>query len=264
MPAAALLCSPSLVNAHPLRIVICRVVNVVRAAEVGKDGEREPNHAVLLFDERPFNDDDTAKDWVIDDIPSRRRNRIYSYGFADRNGLGIVHTAHHARLLVAIAPNPRYTFNDAAGSANVGRNNIKIDPINPFAVAVNFPVREVIEAYDHVRHRGPSGDRVGTPGLSQGNHDQDNAGKRKDGANPGYDIGNDPGSRGFFRRESGAPLSAQIGTVVVLVSIAVGVFYAGVWSIELSRRGWAGVRGCAPLATGGCFGGWLLWWLSAA
>lgn len=68
----------------------------------------------------------------------------------------------------------------------------------------------------------------------------------------------------FFRREGGAPLSAQIGAVVVLVSIAAGVFYAGVWSIGLGRSRWAGIRGWALLACSCGLWGGLIWWINAA
>ena len=95
-------------------------------------------------------------------------------------------------------------------------------------------------------------------GNAQSPDNQHDAGERKHRTKPADDIPPPRNLRSFFSRDRGAPLSAQIGCVVVLsVVTAVGIFI-GIGRIIHSR--WAG--GVLWLGVGVAAYGTIVWWSS--
>lgn len=107
-----------------------------------------------------------------------------------------------------------------------------------------------------------AGDLVGiarlterTLGLTKRGDYQNNTGKRQDRASSADPVGKPCGIRCFFRRDGGAPLSAQIGGIVIFSLITAFGIYVGIGRIIRLRSG-----GLRYLFLGlGAFGLFMLW-----
>lgn len=94
-------------------------------------------------------------------------------------------------------------------------------------------------------------------GLRQSAENKQDAYKRQERAAAGNPVSPIRGIRSFFSRDSSAPLSAQIGCIVVLVSIAAAGLVVGIGRIVAHRRsGWLYLLGGSAVWFG------LVWWAS--
>lgn len=137
------------------------------------------------------------------------------------------------------------------------------DPDRPIGVHFN---RRNAEIGSQFAFGGIPRDLIGRPRLLQGvlrlperKEDQGNTNEREKRAKTADQVGLMRGVRSFFRRDGGAPLSAQIGGVVVF-SLVTGIgIVVGIGRIVRRRlSGWVFLFG------GLCAYGLFLWWSSPA